>query len=660
MSDLGRLLAPSSIAIAGLSADHTKHGRRVLGHLQKLGFAGPVYGVNPGLPEVVGVEMVASLRDLETPPDLVVSAVPATATVPVVESAAGVGGVVVFAGGFGESGDVGRAHEADLRSAASDTGVRLLGPNSGGVIRPGLGLAASFLTCLDRPTEEIRSGRVGLVTQSGGTGSYIHNLAAARGAGLAISVSTGNEVDIKLGEAIGAVAQLEEVDVLLVVMETVRDGEAFIESVRGCHQRGKPVVVCRIGTGSLGQRMMRSHTGAMALPGRVVDGVLRHLGVTVAATPEEAYEVAQTVAELGPHGSRAGIVTHSGGVAILLADLADEGVDLPAPGPNLSAAVEPLLDHGVVANPLDMGGIIGGPGRFAEVVQAFADSGDFDVVVAVSTAHPPAHTSERVESLVSMRTDVPVLQLWMAGDQGDEGLRRLRDAAVPVSTEPRAAIKALGVNAPTPSDERMPPLASEFSDWGLPLIDESIAHDREAAVNLAESVGFPVVVKLVSSEVDHKTDAGGVRLDLRSADEVRVAFEEVIASADAAGLEVSGVSVSRFRPGLELIVGGHIDRVFGPVVSVGFGGIATEVIGDISFAPAPATHDEARAMIEGLRLRPLLDGVRGQAPADIDALARILVQVSRGIAGGRYAELEINPLIWDGEWIAVDVLAVER
>lgn len=659
MSDLGRLLAPSSIAIAGLSADHTKHGRRVLGHLQRLGFAGPIYGVNPGLPEVAGVEMVASLLDLESTPDLVVSAVPAPASVQIVESAAGVGGVVVFAGGFGESGDPGRAYEADLRSAAAETGVRLLGPNSGGVIRPGLGLAASFLTCLDRPTEEIRSGRVGLITQSGGTGSYIHNLAAARRSGLAISVSTGNEVDIKLGEALGAMSRIDEVDVLLVVMETVRDGEAFIESVRACHGLGKPVVVCRIGTGSLGREMMRSHTGAMALPGRVVDGVLRHLDVTVAATPEEAYEVAQALADLGTHGPRTGIVTHSGGVAILLADLAEkEGVDLSPPGRGLQESVEPLLDHGTAANPLDMGGIIGGPGRFAEVVKAFADCGDYDVVLAVSSAHPPVHTAERVESLLSMKTEIPVFHLWMAGDQGTDGLHRLQDAGAAVTTEPRAALKALGVGRVAQTD-RPTPMVSGMTEWGLPLIHEVLAHDEDEAATAADSIGFPVVVKLAASDVAHKTDVGGVRLDLRSVAEVRKAFHEVTAAATDVGFEVSGVTVSPFRPGLELIVGGHIDPVFGPLVSVGIGGIATEVIGDVSYAPAPLSEDEARATIDGLRMRPLLDGIRGRPPADVDELVRLVVLVSRGIAGGRYTEFEINPLIWDGEWVAVDVLAVE-
>ena len=183
MTDLDRLLDPASIAIAGLSADQAKHGGRALGHLRRLGFPGTIWGVHPGVPEIDGVEMFVSISDLPHPPDLVISAVPAAAAADVVADAAGVGAVIVFAAGFGESGADGLALEEGLADAAASAGTRLLGPNSGGVIRPRRGLAASFLTCLDRPKEETRSGPIGVVTQSGGTGSYRHNLAAGRGGG---------------------------------------------------------------------------------------------------------------------------------------------------------------------------------------------------------------------------------------------------------------------------------------------------------------------------------------------------------------------------------------------------------------------------------------------------------------------------------------------
>ena len=663
MSDLDRLLDPATIAIAGLSADLAKHGGRVLGHLRALGYDGEVYGVNPGKPAVDGVEMFQRVTDLPRPPDLVVCAIPAAAVRYVAMDSAGVGALVVFAGGFGESGRDGRALEADLIKKADAAGIRVLGPNSGGVIRPSRGLAASFLTCLDRPSAQIRSGRVGVVTQSGGMGSYLHNLAAARGSGLAVSVSTGNEIDIKLGEAVSAVSQLDEVEVVLALVETVRDGPVFIESVRSSLDRGKPVVVCRIGTGAHGKTLMTTHTGAMAVPEKVLEGVLDSLGVILAETPGEAYELAELIAHTAvPAGDRIAIVAHSGGIAIHLADLAERhGLNLPPPGPDLGARLDPLLDHGVANNPLDMGGIIGGPGRFAEVVDLMARSGDYDMVLAVSTAHPFAHTEERVAALLGLDPPIPLLHLWMAGDQADHGLHQLRSAARPVSEEPRAAIRALAGLARLTrisSTQDVAPLDVGFEDWGLPLVEGELAADAGEAVEAASRLGYPVVVKVSSPDLAHKTDLGGVRLELKSAESVAEAFEEVVAGARTAGLTVEGARVERYQPGLELIVGALVDPVFGPVVSVGMGGVVTEQLGDVVFAPAPVDKSEAQAMIARLRGHRLLDGFRGSQPADVDALSQVVSIVSRGLIGSGLREVEINPLIWDGaEWVAVDWLA---
>jgi acyl-CoA synthetase (NDP forming) len=663
MSGLDRLLDPASIAIAGLSSDQAKHGGRVLGHLRRLGYGGEVYGVNPGKPAVGGVEMFERVTDLPQPPDLVVCAIPAAAVRYVAMDSARVGALVVFAGGFGESGRGGRALEADLTEKAEAVGVRVLGPNSGGVIRPSRGLAASFLTCLDRPAEQIRSGRVGLVTQSGGTGSYLHNLAAARGSGLAVSVSTGNEIDIRLGEAIGAVSRLDEVAVVLALIETVRDGLVFTDAVRSALGRGKPVVACRIGTGAHGKTLMTTHTGAMAVPDKVLEGVLESLGVILADTPGEAYEVAEMMAHAPiPSGDRTAIVTHSGGIAIHLADLADRHrVNLPRPGPDLAARLDPLLDHGVAHNPLDMGGIIGGPTRFAEVVETFAGSGEYDMMLAVSTAHPPGHTDERARAfLTHVDSPVPILHLWMAGDQASHGLALLREAGVAVSEEPRSAIRALAGLARLTRQWSAPevePISAAFEDWGVPLVEGEIAVDGGEAVEVAGRLGYPVVVKVSSPGLAHKTEMGGVRLGLETPESVADAFEAVVTLARSAGLTVNGARVERHRPGLELIVGALVDPVFGPVVSVGLGGVLAEMLGDVVFAPAPVDEAGARRMIDGMGGRPLLDGYRGSPPADIEGLARIVSLVSRGMVGAGLREVELNPVVWTGDaWVAVDWL----
>lgn len=663
MSQLDRLLDPQSIAIAGLSADPAKHGGRVLHNLRALGYAGAISGVNPSRPRIEGLEMVKSVSDLAVPPDLVVCAVPAAATVDVVADCAGVGAVAVFAGGFGESGPAGLALQQAVARQGGAVGTRVLGPNSGGVIRPGKNLAASFLTCLDRPSHEIRSGRVGVVTQSGGTGSYLHNLAADRGGGLAVSVSTGNEADIGLGEAVDAVSRLDEVAVILALIETVRDGATFIEAIRAARSRGKPVVACRIGTGHRAKTLMKSHTGAMAVPATVLSGILESLGVVLAETPGEAYDVAEMIASTNaPAGGRSAIVTHSGGIAILLADLAERrGLDLQPPGEELHSRLDPLLDHGSINNPLDMGGIIGGPNRFAKVVEAFVGSGEYDMVLAVSTAHPPDHSKARATSLLELETDVVVLHLWMAGSQAAVGLVALRDAGVPVTEEPRAAILALsGLARPgsTGLVSKPPPLGGNLEEWGLPLIDGIVVSSAAESARAADTLGYPVVVKVESPGLSHRTEVGGVIVNLSNADAVQAAFEKVAEFAKSAGHPVIGARVEPYRPGLEVIVAGVQDETFGPIVSVGLGGVFVELIGDVVLAPAPVDVETARTMIHGLRTKKALEGFRGQSPADLDELARIVSIVGRGLVGSNLREVEINPLIWDGEeWVAVDWLA---
>jgi len=486
------MLSPRSVAIVGLSADPAKHGGRVLSNLAKVGFRGTVWGVNPRLPEVDGVDVYARLADLPAAPDLVVCAIPAAAIPQTIAEAGaiGSGGLVVFAGGFAEAGADGARLQQEVTGVARSSGVRVLGPNSGGIIRPSVGLAASFLTCLDRPAEQIRSGPVGLVTQSGGTGSYVHNLAAAAGDGLAVSISTGNEADLGVADGISALADLDEVRTIALVLETVRDGPAFMDAIRKAHAAGKPVVACRIGTSRRGEQLMSTHTGAMAAPARVLEGVLDSLAVTVTETPEEMLAVAGVMARTGPlSGDRMGVVTHSGGIAILLTDLAERsGVHLPHPGAALKEELEPLLQLGSSDNPLDMGGIIGGPGRFAEVVDRFAESGDYDCVLAVSTAHPPAHTVERVEGLLRLSQTVPIVHLWMAGDVGSAGLEMLRAADRAVITEPRAAIRALAglgrlseeapEQPPAPAMRPLRPVprteheAKEvLTSWSLPVVE---------------------------------------------------------------------------------------------------------------------------------------------------------------------------------------------
>jgi acyl-CoA synthetase (NDP forming) len=251
----------------------------------------------------------------------------------------------------------------------------------------------------------------------------------------------------------------------------------------------------------------------------------------------------------------------------------------------------------------------------------------------------------------------------MAGDQASDGLRMLRAAGAALTEEPRAAVRALAALArlSRPIDDAIvEPITGAIETWGLPLVEGGFAADAHQAVAVAERLGYPVVVKVSALGLAHKTEVGGVKLNLNSAESVTTAFDEVVAAGTAVGLALEGARVERYRPGLELIIGGLVDPVFGPVVSVGMGGVFTEVLNDVVFAPAPVGIEGARRMIDGLGGRPLLDGFRGSSPADVDELARIVSVVSRGLIGSGLGEVELNPLVWTGdEWVAVDWLVGE-
>ncbi len=678
---LDRLLHPASVAIAGLSADGSKHGGRVLGHLQRLGFAGEVWGVNPRLPMVEGIEIFPSVGSLPAAPDVVVCAVPASSVGGVIREAGeiGAGVVIVFAGGFAEGGIDGQRLQRDLGDLAAAKGIRVLGPNSGGVIRPAGGVALSFLTCLDRPVEQIRPGPVGLITQSGGTGSYLHNLAAARGSGFAASISTGNEVDIDVVDALDALIDQPDVAAVALVLEMVRRGPEFLASVRRARHLGKPVVACRLGRSDLGRRLMITHTGALAGRGRVLDGVLDAEGVSIAETPSDLLEIAEVMARAPvPAGDRTAVVSHSGGIAILLSDLADEvGVVLPAPGPELRSRLRPLLELGAADNPLDMGGIIGGPHRFGEVVRAFVDSDDYDLVLAVSTAHPPLHTLTRVQDLGEIESGKAVVNLWMAGDLGQEGLALLRAAQLPVAEEPRAAMAALAGLARLAALREEPPFphadhvsatvggqAGEHESklllegLGLPVVEGGLARSVEEAAVIAERIGFPVVLKVSSTGIAHKTEIGGLQTGIGDEEVLRRAYDQVLAAGKAVpGVTIDGVRVERDRRGLELLVGAVRDPTFGPIVLLGLGGIYTEALGDVAVAPAPVTITGAMRMMARLGGRRVLSSARqGQSP-DIEALAAIMVRIGEILAFSQLEEIEINPLVWTGDgWEALDAL----
>lgn len=694
LSRLSRLIQPQSVAIVGLSADPQKHGARVLTNLRRFGFQGSVWGVNPRASELHGIPTYASLREVPEPPDAVVLAIPASATLEAIQTAAdiGVGGAVLFGGGFAETGAEGRDLQRHLSEVALAGEVRLLGPNSAGIVNTSDGVVMSFLTCLERPPEQLRPGPVGLVTQSGGTASYIHNLAAERGTGTAVTISTGNEADIKAGEALRYLLERPDVSAVALLLETVRDGPAFIAAGQRALELGKPIVVCKIGRSPTGERAMRTHTAALAGTQRRFDAVFDALGMTVTGTPEELFDVAELMARSPrAEGSRVGIVTHSGGTAVLLADEMERcGVSMPRPSPQLQKRLAPYLQLGAAGNPTDLGGIITEPQRYADVVRLFLEDPGFDIVVAASTPHPPRHTPDRARRLADLvaRSPNPLLNLWLAGDIGAEGLQILRAAHTPVTTSVDSTARAvaglarfaelcqgaaIAVQRPDPAvlqgladlqrrgrnlDEEQS--KSVLGTLGLPVLRHRLAPTPAEAATLAAEIGFPVVVKVVAPQVVHKTELGAVRLNLQDATAVQAACEDMSAAVrQDPSMTIRGFLVEEYAPGLEMILGIAKDSTFGPMVLVGAGGVYAEALDDVSLGVAPLSGDQALRLIQSLKGYRLLRGLRGSPVADEEALARLLAELSQVAVAyaGVIDEVDVNPLIFSGgRWYAADAL----
>jgi acetate---CoA ligase (ADP-forming) len=689
--NLTRLLQPRSIAIVGLSSDPHKHGGRVLSSLRKFGYPGQVWGVNPRGGTIAGLDTYPSLRDVPGSPDAVVMAVPGTAALEIIEQAGEVnaGGAIIFGGGFAEAGAEGKARQDELRARARASGVRVLGPNSAGLIDASSRTVMSFLTCLERPADQLRPGPVGLVTQSGGSASFLHNLAAERGSGLAVSVSTGNEADVAAGEAMSALIDRPDVASIALVLETIRDGAAFIAAARAAVAAGKPVVVCKLGRSEAGERVMQTHTASMALPWRRIAAVFDALGITVTATPEELFDVAELMARSRmPAGPGVAVVTHSGGTAVLLADgLETEGITLPQPSPALRRNLGPYLQFGASGNPTDLGGIITEPKRYTEVVRHFLGDDGYDLAVAVSTPHPRAHSANRAGELAELAASStkPLINLWLAGDLGADGLDILRAAGAPVSTNVTSVVRAVGglmrlrelrQTGPQPRTRTAPALPIAPADGheltepqaktllrslGLPTPRFAAAGTVEEAVRAADSLGYPVAVKVVSPDIAHKSDIGGVRLDLRDADAVRLgcaAIDEGL-RRHAPNAADAGYLVEEYAPGVEVVLGVVHDRAFGPIVLIGSGGVLAEAIDDVALGLPPLSESQALRMIRSLRMYPVLRGFRGSPPVDESGLARMLVRLG-DIAldyDGVIDELDLNPVIFSaGQWRIADAL----
>lgn len=698
-----RLFAPRSIAVVGVSANPAAFGSVTLANIGGPGrFDGPVYRVNARYDSLDGQPCYPFISALPQTPDCVFVAVPRDAVEAVVAecAACGVGGVVLFTSGLAETGRPERvAQQQRLLALAQAAGMRLLGPNCVGYMNYGLGIVGTFgaASFKGRPT----APGIGLVSQSGALGSSLSQ-AMEHGVQLSHLLTCGNACDVDVADQVGYLAADPACRAVACLFEGMAEPARFIDAARLCAAAGKPLVVHKLGSSVRGAQAALSHTGSMVGSHAAYRAALQQAGVVVVDEVEALLDTTSFFAKAPPPRARGvAVAAVSGGACILLADQAEaQGIDLPPPAPETMAVLERLIpEYGQAGNPCDMtaqvlstpqdlnacfealmadpayGALVvphtfayaAATARIAVLGRAAAQHGKVacNVWLTQHLEGPGAIDSEQnpnVATFRSMRHCMAALAAWHAQADWHERQSRRAQPAVRLSPPQAAAQAALLIDGSPNTTLTEREAKAVLAAYGLPVVQDRLVRSADDAAAAATEAGFPVVLKVESADIPHKTEAGVIRLKLNNAAEVRQAYADVMAAARAVQppARIHGVLVQPMvPPGTEIMLGARVDPQLGPLVLVGAGGVFVELLQDTALRLAPVDAAEARAMLGSLKSQRLLQGFRGAAPVDLDRLAELIARLSELIADQRQrlTEIDVNPLICAGErLIAVDAL----
>ena len=670
---LDRVFNPARVAVVGASDRPGKVGSVIWRNLAA--FEGERIPVTTSADRVGGVPAVPSLTEIAGEVDLAILVVPARAAPAIARQAAakGVGGMVVLAGGFAETGPAGAALQAELVEAAGP--VRIVGPNCFGIQNIALGLNASITMAGD-----VEAGTVALVTQSGAYGMAIHSLALDENLHFGKVYSSGNKADIGDHEVIRYLHQDPGTRIVCLLAESVTDGAELAAAIRAASPT-MPVIVTKTGRSEAGARAALSHTGALGTDDAVFRAAMRQAGAITVRSGLEMLDVARVLtAQPLPRGTRAAIITNSGGVGVELADmLADEGVEVPELSPDLRDHIaERLPPIGGARNPVDMTPIWS---RFAELypwlTDTLARSGEIDLVIPVLLQRAAMDEAtltglrDTVAALRAKGNQVPVYCCWVTPREARGRADVLQSAGIPCLEWPERVARAVGhavryaadrpgitppvridpsepfglADGPVPATEA----AAILARYGIRTVESALCATGNEAVAAAGRLAGPVVMKTAAPSVAHRTEAGGVRIGLGTSDEVRQAYRELSALGP-------DILVQPQLDGVEVVVGAVRDPVFGPVVMAGLGGTMVELLEDVVFALAPVTQSEAIEMLESLAGFPLLAGYRGGPAVDLYALGEVISGVARLAAEHpEVGEIDLNPVMCtESDAVAVD------
>lgn len=690
---LDHLLRPGSVAILGASSDPNRISGRPLRYLIEGGFKGAIYPVNPKRAEVQGLKSYPTLADLPDVPDVALLFVPAAATEQAVRDcvAKGVKAAIICSAGYAESGDEGLAMQDRITAIAQAGGLRLLGPNCLGVFNSGIGFFGTFTQSLDRDKPE--PGPIGIISQSGAYGSHIATLVRMRGLGVRYWLTTGNEADLDAAECLEWMAGQDDVKIIMAYVEGVRDGARFRAALDLAQRNRKPVIMMKVGRSDVGARAATSHTASLAGSDAIYDALFRQYGVHRATTTEEQVDVAYACARgVFPTGNKLGVVTLSGGAGVLISDAAERhGLDVAPMPEDARNILQDLLPFATVDNPVDTTAqALNDMTLLSRNLEVMLEQGGYNMLVGFFSTLPMTRTlaSPLKEAIIAGCAGHPdqIVALALIGPPDE--VRAYEDAGFLVFEDADRAVQALGalarfqaawdriepVSTVAAADPVAPDAMSEraakafLAGVGVPFLTESVVEDEQAAVNAANRAGLPVVMKIVSPDIEHKTEIGGVLVDINTAEAVAEGYRTLIerAAQHRPDARIEGVLISPMAPdGVETIVGVNRDPVFGPAVMFGLGGVHVEVLRDVVFRLAPFGRTEAMAMIDQIRGRAILSGVRGAPESDVDALADLLCALSQFAAAHAddIETIDLNPVrvLEKGQGlVALDALIVPR
>ncbi len=688
MTDLLRAaLDPRSIAILGASDNPHKIGGRPIAYMQRMGYTGRLYPVNPSRTELQGLACYASMAELPEVPEMALVIVGGEQTVAAVEDCAarGVRCAVVIASGFGETGAAGRAVQERMLAAARATGMRLVGPNTQGLANFGSGAIASFSTLFTEVPP--LDGPIGIVSQSGGISAMAYGLLRGRGLGVRHVHATGNEADVGVADLAWAVAHDPDVRLLLLYLENIANPALLAETAAYARSRDLPIVAIKAGRSASGQQAAASHTGSLANEDRVVDAFLRRHGIWRVRDPHALATTAEGYLQgWRPQGRRLVVVSNSGASCVMAADAAEPlGLPLATLADSTRAALAARLPgFATTTNPIDItAALLSNSGLFSDVLPVIADDPAADLVfihIPVAGTGYDVEAFARDTAAFARSSGKPVaVAAWqevVAGPFRRAGVATFANEHEALSAFAQIASHRALLRQPLPhwppaAPPALPATAGLMNEAqslalvagaGVQVVPHRLCRSADEARAAFAALGGPVAVKACSRDVPHKSEHGLVALNVRSADAVAACFEQQWSQLARLGATQDGVLVaSMHKSRHECMVGAHVDPQFGPVVAVGDGGKYVEAMRDVALLLPPFDPDEVLQALRGLRIAPILAGTRGDAPLDVAALADIAVRVGQLMvaAGGRIASIDLNPVMLgaDGDGaVVVDAL----